>query len=155
MPSGETWAVTNDDAGLHELVPRLLALRPTLVVLEATGGVETAAVAACAQADADADLQLAASKTLAFTNDITYLRGTGVGQALGILNAPTLITITPETGQAANSIIYTNIVKMVARLLPLSWGNAVWVVHPSTVTQLLTPPCHKFGHSKPDFRMRS
>jgi transposase len=21
VPSGETWAVTNDDAGLHELVP--------------------------------------------------------------------------------------------------------------------------------------
>jgi transposase len=50
IPSGETWAVTNDDAGLQELVPRLLALAPTLVVLEATGGFESACVAALAKA---------------------------------------------------------------------------------------------------------
>jgi transposase len=48
--SGETWTVTNDDVGLHELVPRLLALAPTLVVLAATGGFESAAVAALAKA---------------------------------------------------------------------------------------------------------
>ena len=50
LPSGESWTVTNDDAGLQELVPRLLALTPTLVVLEATGGFESAAVAALAKA---------------------------------------------------------------------------------------------------------
>ena len=50
VPGGETWAVTNDDAGLQELVPRLLALTPTLVVLEATGGFESAMVAALAKA---------------------------------------------------------------------------------------------------------
>jgi len=38
LPTGESWTVTNDDTGLHELIPRLLALTPTLVVLEATGG---------------------------------------------------------------------------------------------------------------------
>jgi transposase len=50
LPSGESWTVTNDDSGLHELVPRLLALTPTLVVLEATGGFESPAVAALAKA---------------------------------------------------------------------------------------------------------
>ena len=50
LPDGETWTVTNDDAGLAELVPRLLRLTPTLVVLEATGGFETPAVSALAQA---------------------------------------------------------------------------------------------------------
>jgi transposase len=50
LPSGETWTVTNDDAGLQELLPRLLALTPTLVVLEATGGFESATVAALAKA---------------------------------------------------------------------------------------------------------
>jgi transposase len=50
LPSGEAWAVTNDDVGLQELVPRLLALTPTLVVLEATGGFESPAVAALAKA---------------------------------------------------------------------------------------------------------
>jgi transposase len=50
LPSGETWTVTNDAAGLQELLPRLLALTPTLVVLEATGGFESATVAALAKA---------------------------------------------------------------------------------------------------------
>jgi len=49
LPDAETWTVTNDDAGLAELLPRLVMLRPTLVVLEATGGFESAAVAALAK----------------------------------------------------------------------------------------------------------
>jgi transposase len=37
-PTGECWAVVNDDAGLAALVERLQALQPTLMVLESTGG---------------------------------------------------------------------------------------------------------------------
>ena len=37
-PTGERWTVTNDDAGIATLVVRLLAVQPTLMVLEATGG---------------------------------------------------------------------------------------------------------------------
>lgn len=40
LPDGESWTVTNDDHGLAELAPRLVALAPSLVVLEATGGFE-------------------------------------------------------------------------------------------------------------------
>jgi transposase len=49
-PSEERWSVANDAAGVGALVPRLLTLRPALVVLEATGGYERAAVAALAAA---------------------------------------------------------------------------------------------------------
>ena len=49
LPDGQTWTVTNDEAGLAELVPQLLALHPTCLVLEATGGFERAAVAALAK----------------------------------------------------------------------------------------------------------
>ena len=49
LPEEETWTVTNDEAGLQELVPRLVALAPILIVLEATGGFEAAVVAALAQ----------------------------------------------------------------------------------------------------------
>ena len=45
-PSGEVWSVSNDEAGFGELVPRLQALKPTLIVLEATGGYQAPAVAA-------------------------------------------------------------------------------------------------------------
>jgi transposase len=49
-PSGEPWAVTNDEAGLRELVARLRALEPELIVLEATGGYALLCVAALAAA---------------------------------------------------------------------------------------------------------
>ena len=47
-PSGERWAVPNDAGGVVTLVDRLQALHPTLIVLEATGGLERAATAALA-----------------------------------------------------------------------------------------------------------
>ena len=39
-PTGETFVVTQDEAGLSQLGARLQTLGPTLVVLEATGGYE-------------------------------------------------------------------------------------------------------------------
>lgn len=50
LPTGESWTVTNDDLGLAELTPRLVALTPVLVVLEATGGFETLAAVTLAKA---------------------------------------------------------------------------------------------------------
>jgi transposase len=49
-PSGERWTVPNDAGGVVTLVERLQALHPTLMVLEATGGLERAATAALATA---------------------------------------------------------------------------------------------------------
>ena len=49
-PSGETWAVAHDEAGLSALVARLRPLGPTLIVLEATGGLEVALAGALAAA---------------------------------------------------------------------------------------------------------
>jgi transposase len=49
-PTGERWAVANDDLGIAALVTRLQALHPTLIVLEATGGYQRAVVAALAAA---------------------------------------------------------------------------------------------------------
>jgi transposase len=49
-PSGERWAVPNDAGGVGTLVEQLQVLHPTLIVLEATGGLERAAPAALATA---------------------------------------------------------------------------------------------------------
>jgi len=49
-PSGETWQEANDAAGIAALVARLRALTPTLIVLEATGGLEGPAVGEVAAA---------------------------------------------------------------------------------------------------------
>jgi transposase len=49
-PTGESFAVAYDDAGLATLLARLSALAPTLIVLEATGGYEGRVAAAVAHA---------------------------------------------------------------------------------------------------------
>lgn len=46
LPSGNSFALVNDDAGVRELCERLGRLAPERVALEATGGLETLAVAA-------------------------------------------------------------------------------------------------------------
>jgi transposase len=49
-PSGERWAVPNDTSGVTMLVERLQPLHPTLIVLEATGGLERLVTSALAMA---------------------------------------------------------------------------------------------------------
>jgi transposase len=49
-PSGESWHVANTEVGIASLVKRLEKLQPALVVLEATGRLESAAASALAVA---------------------------------------------------------------------------------------------------------
>ena len=51
-PSGARWDVSRDEAGVRQLVSRLKALEPVMVLLEASGGLELPLVAALA-AEAD------------------------------------------------------------------------------------------------------
>ena len=49
-PTGESWQVANDEVAFGALVDRLRELAPTLIVLEATGGVQLPVVGALAAA---------------------------------------------------------------------------------------------------------
>jgi transposase len=49
-PSGERWSVPNDTNGVTTLVERMQTLQPTLIVLEATGGLERMVTSALATA---------------------------------------------------------------------------------------------------------
>ena len=49
-PGDDRWEVSHDDAGIGQLVPRLKALEPVMVLLEASGGLELPLVAALAAA---------------------------------------------------------------------------------------------------------
>ncbi|MFA7279806.1 MAG: phage major capsid protein [Sterolibacterium sp.] len=55
--------------------------------------------------------------------------GTGVGQPLGILKSPSLVTVSAETSQTADTIWYPNIVKMWGRLYAPLRRNAVWLIN--------------------------
>lgn len=79
-------------------------------------------------------------QAIAWFEDIAFLTGSGVGEPLGIFNAANTGTVVQakETGQAASTIVWENLVKMYARMLPSSLGRAVWVVSPDTFPELAT-----------------
>jgi HK97 family phage major capsid protein len=66
------------------------------------------------------------------------INGTGAGQPLGIMNAGCLVTANAEAGQAANTIVFENIVNMWTRLKATSRPNAVWLVNQDCEPQLHT-----------------
>jgi len=74
----------------------------------------------------------------AFAEDVDFLTGTGADEPLGVLNSPATITVAKETGQGDDTVIVENILNIYARMLPSSKGRAVWLVNPTTFTQLMT-----------------
>ena len=78
------------------------------------------------------------TRALGWFLDDAFLNGTGAGQPLGVLNDPALIAVPKQGGQAADTIQYENVVDMFARLHPALVEDAVFVVNPTTIPQLLT-----------------
>lgn len=64
------------------------------------------------------------------------INGTGAGQPLGILNAGCIVSVGKESGQAADTIVYQNILKMWSRLKADSRTNAVWLINQNCEPQL-------------------
>jgi HK97 family phage major capsid protein len=79
-------------------------------------------------------------EALAFYEDIAFLKGTGAGEPLGVLNSgnSAIVAVAKESGQAADTIVWENIVKAFARMLPSSLGRAVWVCSIDTFPELAT-----------------
>ncbi len=77
---------------------------------------------------------------IAWFEDLAFLAGTGVGEPLGVFNAQNnaLVAVGAESGQPSSTIVWENIVKMYARMLPASLNNAVWVVTPDAFPELAT-----------------
>lgn len=75
----------------------------------------------------------------AFKVQDLIINGTGAGEALGIVNAPCLVSITAETGQAPDTIVSENVLKAYARFAPSGAANALaWLANRNTFTQLYT-----------------
>jgi HK97 family phage major capsid protein len=73
-----------------------------------------------------------------FTNRLIdeRLNGTGVGQFMGVMNSPCLITVSAEAGQSADTLLYLNLVKMRARCW--NYSNAIWITNHNCLPQLMT-----------------
>lgn len=76
-------------------------------------------------------------ETLMWFEDLAFISGNGVGQPLGYLNAPCAVTVTKEASQAADTLLWENIIKMYSRMLPTSLGKAVWIMNNDVLPQLL------------------
>ena len=64
--------------------------------------------------------------------------GTGVGKPLGAWNSDAVISTAKETGQAADTIVFENIVNMVADLNGPSVAGAKWYYNGEALPQLAT-----------------
>jgi len=73
---------------------------------------------------------------MAFTLDDALYRGTGAGMPLGILNSDALVTVSKETGQAADTVVLENIDKMLVRILPGSFTKSTWYINQELFPQL-------------------
>jgi HK97 family phage major capsid protein len=77
-------------------------------------------------------------KAVAFYEDYAFMQGTGNGEPLGFVNCPAVASVAKESGQASGTIVWENITKMFARMLPTSLGNACWIAAIDTFPQLAT-----------------
>lgn len=75
---------------------------------------------------------------MAFTLDDEIFRGTGVGQCQGIIGADCAVSVAKETGQAADTIVAENIIKMFARMPARLMGGAEWYINQACLPQLMT-----------------
>lgn len=71
-----------------------------------------------------------------FRTEDAFIRGTGAGQPLGILNSAGRVTVAKESGQAAASVVFENIVNMYARMYAPSMGNAAWFLNQDVLPAL-------------------
>jgi hypothetical protein len=71
---------------------------------------------------------------IAWYEDYAFLRGDGAGKPLGIQPAACTIAVNRA---GANAIALADAGNMLAKLLPASYNNAVWVAHQSAIPQLI------------------
>lgn len=77
---------------------------------------------------------------MSYFADLDFLSGTGAGEPLGGLSNsnPALLSISGEAGQAADTIVWQNVLRAYARQLPQSIGRTVWIASPDTFVELAT-----------------
>lgn len=79
----------------------------------------------------------AMAKSVSWHMDNAYISGNGVGRPLGILNSPGVVSVAPEPGQAAGTLLHENLANMFARLHPSLINNSVWLCNSTAIPQLL------------------
>lgn len=71
---------------------------------------------------------------MAWFYDYYLLRGNGANQPRGLINSPAAYT---QVSSGSAVFTQTDAAAMMSRLLAQSWDNAVWIMHPSNLPQLV------------------
>lgn len=77
-----------------------------------------------------------AAESIRFKTNLALFEGTGVGQPEGVFTAAARVDIAKESGQAADTVVAGNVVKMYAR--QLHPARAVWLMQPQVLPQIMT-----------------
>ena len=79
-------------------------------------------------------------QAIAYFEDLGFAKGTGVGEPLGFIGAgnSAAVAVAKETGQAALTILWENVLEMYSRMLPTSLSRAVWLYSPNAFRELAT-----------------
>ena len=81
-------------------------------------------------------IQQAFSEEFGFALDDAIVRGSGNGQPMGIMNSNAYVSVAKESGQAADTVVWENVLKMWSRLWSRSRNNAAWFIHQDVLPQL-------------------
>jgi len=81
-------------------------------------------------------LSQAFAEEIRFKLDDAIFRGDGQGKPLGILESGCLVSQAAESGQAADTVLFENIVNMWSRMIASSRANAVWFINQEIEPQL-------------------
>jgi len=73
-------------------------------------------------------IRMAFAKEFDFKITDAIVNGDGAGKPLGIMSAPCAISVSAETSQVADTILYKNITNMWARMYAPCRQNAVWLI---------------------------
>jgi HK97 family phage major capsid protein len=77
---------------------------------------------------------------LAWSEDVSFMTGTGAGEPEGFLDGPATVTVAPTD----NALAWADIASMYSRMLPTSLDSAVWIasidLFPALATLTLSTP---------------
>lgn len=96
-------------------------------------------------------LRTKAPEKIDFKVTDAIVNGTGAGMPLGILNSGAKVTVNPESGQAADTVRFENIVNMWTRMYAPCRRNAIWLAHQDVESQLMSMQFPGTGTAVPVF----
>jgi HK97 family phage major capsid protein len=73
-------------------------------------------------------------KAIAWFEEYAFLQGNGVGKPQGMLGSGAALA---KNRDNVNQVSFNDVATMWSKLLPASWGSAVWTFSPTVVPQLL------------------